>query len=294
MKRRDFVVVAGLQPEIMSRLATEFEKRNEELVPLRSLRCPSGYTESYVSELYERVANELKKLVSPSRKTLFHNANLTLLYVDRPERPDDALLDKFGVEALPVPLGALYMAPTRTSNQMGNVVNRLIKTIRQAMARVRALRWAIGEEVTNRDNRTCLLLPPKAFGRGFQTVRKHVYAAARNGEGPDEIGRRLKQLRNTIPVKDRKYFVGDKGLVFICPAKAADRHALAPLWGDDSHNASCVIRGRLRFGVSFDPRFHYDCDFGSRRTVTLPGCHKPRTVSRKRPHVNVAPNDHVR
>ena len=278
----------------MSRLATEFEKRNEELVPLRSLRCPSGYTEWYVSKLYERVAHELKKLISPSRETLFRNASLTLLYVDRPEGTADALLDKFGVEALPVPLGTLCMAPTRTSNQMGNVVNRLIKTIRQAMASVGALRWAIGEEVTNRDNRTCLLLPPRTFGRGFQTVRKHVYAAARNGEGPDEIGKRLKQLRNTIPVQDRKYFVGDKGLVFICPAKAADRHALAPLWGDDSHNASCVIRGRLRFGVSFDPRFHYDCDFGSRRTVTLPGCHKPQSVSRKRRHVNVAPNDNVR
>ena len=294
MKRREFVVVAGLQPEIMSPLAAKFEKRGGELVPLRGLRCPSSYTEEYVWRLYERVALELKQRESFARESLLRNANLTLLYVDRPEGGDDALLEKFGVEALVVPLGALDIERTRTSNQMGHAVNRLIKTISQALARVRALRWAIGEEVTNRDNRTCLLLPPKAFGRGFQTVRKHVYAAARNGEGPDEIGRRLKQLRNTLPVKDRKYFVGDKGLVFICPAKAADRHALAPLWGDDSHNASCVIRGRLRFGVSFDPRFHYDCDFGSRRTVTPPGCHKPRTVSRKRPHVNVAPNDHVR
>ena len=225
MTRRMFVLVAGLQPDTVSRLAALFEKtRNEELIPVRRVQCPLGYTEEYVARLYERVAHELKERLPGSRDTLLGNASLTVLYVIR------------------------------------HMVNTLFKEVARVLKNVRAMYSVISEEVNGRDNRTCLLLPPKTFERGFLRVCEEVHNVIRNGEEPDQFRRRLKQVSSTLRVREGKYFVGERGLVFTCPAKATDRHGLAPIWEDESHHASCVIRGRLRFGVPFDPRFHYDCE----------------------------------
>lgn len=286
--------MAGLQAEIMSRLAAKFEKRDGELIPLRGLRCPAGYTEEYVGRLYGRVANELEKLSSDKRDRLLHGSTLTILYARRPERGDGALLERFGVEALLAPLSVPQNVRMRTSNEIGHVVNMLIKTIRRALRRLRPLQSVILEEVTNRDNRTCLLLPPKTFGGRFQTVREQVYAAVHNGDGTDDFRARLNRVSNSFPTARKNYFIGDRGIIFRAPAKAGARHGLAPMWKDGAHESSCIIRGRLRFGISFDPRFHYDCEVGNRRTKTLPGCHEPQTVRRNRQHVNIAPNDNVR
>ena len=299
MTRRDFIVLAGLhlQPEVMSQLATKLSSRNEKLIPLRGLQCPVGYTDRYVARLYERVANELRKLAQGNRETLLDQATLTLLYVDRPEIEIGNLLERFGVEALLSPLGELASAPVRTRNEIGAFVNVLTSRIRKAMRRMRSLRSAILEEVTNRDNRTCLLLPPKTFGSGFRAVQEGVYFAARCGDNADVFRKRLEFVTNSLAAKKirkNRYFVGSSGLVFESPAKAGARHELTPTWEDKQHESSCVIRGRLRFGVSYDPHFHYDCDVSNRMAMTLPGCHEPQSVSGRMSHVNVAPNDNVR
>ncbi len=290
-----FVVVAGLQPQTLWQLAGWFERtRNEELIPLRRLRCPHGYTKEYVARLYERVAHELKERLPDDRDTLLRNARLILLYADRIDSCEHAIFEKFGVEALIAPLRATGVVRMRTKNERGFAANVLFKEIKRALKKVQAFFSVISEEVTNRDNRTCLLLPPKSFGHGFLKVCELVHAAVRSGEEPDDFRIRLKRLANSLPVKEGKYFVGNRGLVFKCPAKAAARHALAPFWEEGSHNASCVIRGRLRFGVSFDPRFHYDCEVSKTKNRNFPGCHEEQTVARKRRHINVAPNDNIR
>ena len=295
MKKRMFVVVAGLQPEILWQLAGLFEEtRNEDLIPLRRLRCPHGYTEEYVARLYERVAHELKERLPSDRETLLRNASLTLLYADRVGASEHAIFGKFGVEALIAPLRVPGVVRMHTKNERESVANVLFKEIERALRKVRAIFSVISEEITNRDNRTCLLLPPKSFGHGFWEVCEQVHAAVRSGEGADDFRIRIETLSNSLPVREGKYFVGHNGLVFKCPAKAAARHALAPLWEEGSHNASCVIRGRLRFGVPFDPRFHYDCEVSKRKNRNFPGCHEPQTVEQKRQHINVAPNDNVR
>ena len=219
MRRREFVVVAGLNlpPLIMSQLATKLSPRNEELVPLRGLQCPAGYTEKYVVKLYGRVANELKKLAPGNRETLLRQATLTLLYVDRAEGGVDKLRARFGVEALLSPLGVLSHAPVRTRNEVGALVNMMANRIRLAIQRVRPLQSAILEEVTNRDNKTCLLLPPKTFGSGFKTVQEKVNVAAISGYDSDEFRKELELVSNSIAarrVQKQRYFVGDRGLLF--------------------------------------------------------------------------------
>ena len=295
MKRRVFVVVAGVQPEVLLGLADKFEKeRDEELIPLRRVRCPYGYTEKYVTKLYARVADELRSRQQFNRETLLINASLTVLFVDWADGSECTLYRKFGVEALVVPFSSPEMARRTTSNDLHYVVNSTYTEIKRALKRTRAMYNVISEEVTNRDSRTCLLLPPKTFGRRFDRICEGVRAAAKSGEGAEAFRKRLQQVANSLPIAGGRHFAGDGGLVFRCPAKARGRHGLAPLWGDGSHALSCVIRGRLRFGASFDPRFHYDCDVNRRTTTVLPGCHEHAAVDRRRRHVNVAPNDNVR
>ena len=293
--RRTFVVVAGLEPDTIVQLASLFiEYREEELIPLKRIWCPNGYTEEYVSRLYQRVADELEKRLPRSRETLFRDVSLIVLYCDRSGTDDRNLLAKFGVEALIAPLRSSYTEHMRTSNERGYSLNALYAEIKRTLKNTRAMLSVIHEEITNRDTRTCLLLPPKSFGNGFREVCKFVHTAVRSGTTPEDFRTRIKQFASTLPIEERKYFVGNRGLVFKCPAKAAARHALAPLWGQDSHNAACVIRGRLRFGAPFDPRFHYDCEISRNVTRVFPGCHARQTVDKKRRYVNIAPNDNIR
>ena len=287
--------MAGVQPEVLLSLADKFEKeRDEELIPLRRVRCPYGYTEKYVTKLYARVADELRTRQQVNRETLLVNTSLTVLFVDSADGSECALYRQFGVEALVVPLNSPDTARMATSNDLHYFVNSIYTEIKRALKRTRAIYNVILEEVTNRDSRTCLLLPPKTFGRRFDRICEEVRAAAKSGEGADAFRKRLQQVVKYLPIVEGRYFAGDGGLVYRCPAKARGRHGLAPFWGDGSHVLSCVIRGRLRFGVSFDPRFHYDCAVNRRTTTVLPGCHECAAVDRRRRHVNVAPNDNVR
>ena len=153
------------------------------------------------------------------------------------------------------------------------------------------------------DNRTCLLLPRTNFGKHAETVFDFIKEIAALSALRDmdsiraEFRKRLCHISASIPtIKEdgRTYFKGRWNLVFKSPGKAGSRHGLAPGWDDSDHESSCVIRGRIRFGCSYDPKFHYDCKLSSRSRRRFPNCHGQRVVPKGRGHVNIAPNDNVR
>ena len=111
-----------------------------------------------------------------------------------------------------------------------------------------------------------------------------------NSEDTRSFVESLKSLRLH---RDGRHYEGSGRLVFMSPSKSGPRHGLAPVWGD-SHEPSCVVRGRLRFGASYSPRFHYDCPLRPGSSRRFPGCHRPRTLPPHRRHANVAPNDGIR
>ena len=264
-----------------------------QLLPLGKLVCPSYYTDSYAAKLYERIARELSKRESRSREKFLTNANLILLYVDRTDGSESTLFERFGVEALVMSLKvpSLSSMPMVRGDQQELAVKKLIGETKRALRQAEELLSVIAEEVTNRDNRTCLLLPPETFGEDFHGIRERIRDAAHNREDGNRFRESLNMLSGALRTSEGKYFVGDGGLVFKCPGKARARHGLAPLLDEGDHRSSCVIRGRLRFGVSFDPRFHYDCEI--ERKKELPGCHHtPQSVPKG--HVNIAPNDNIR
>ena len=92
----------------------------------------------------------------------------------------------------------------------------------------------------------------------------------------------------------RNYFRGRSRILFKGQKKGGPRHGMAPMWGDADHEPSCIIRGRLRFGIPYDPKFHYDCDISNLGSRDLPSCHGVETVDKNRTYANISPNDNVR
>lgn len=213
--------------------------------------------------------------------------NVVLLYVERED--SQVVLDCLGTETLPI---SLHMPCGRsdTPRQQRALANRLVEETRRAILLGRRMLSTISNEVTNRDNKTCLLLPPKTFGRNAKSVAKIVHDTAGGRHPVSEFPGRLKGIQ--LPRRGR-YYAGTGGIIFTAPSKGGPRHALAPDWRQD-HPSRCVIGGRLRFGAPYDPRFHYDCQLPSRHGRVFPGCHETTTLPRSRAHANIAPNDAVR
>ena len=279
-----------------------FVAKSVETLPVMSwasLDKEKPYTHSYAAELYENFATKLKELNRSNRHELLAQENLVLLYIEKNDGSEAVLFKTFGTEALLVPLRrtGITSKALATGNQKRKVINDLIKEQRRAIKKARILLSAIAEEVTNRDNKTCLLLPQKNFGRDAEKVFDCIYQASSKGEGKEEFERRLnrtfRSLR-TVRQDSRTYMVGKNRLVFRSPGKAGARHGLAPTWEDPHHVPSCVIRGRVRFGVAYDPKFHYDCDIHKGSDRRFSTCHGLKRVDRSRNHVNIAPNDNVR
>lgn len=183
-----------------------------------------------------------------------------------------------------------------TGNDRRRATRILVSEAIEAVRGAKRLLAVIAEEVSNRDNKTCLLLPPKNLGSPSEAVVRCVQEAAFEGADPDGFRLRMEAVARSLRTDrqgSRTYFVGKQGLVFRAPSKAGARHGYAPTWGESDHRARCVLRGRLRFGVPFDPRFHYDCDVNGQRLRVLPSCHEAVSPS-GRQYVNIAPNDNVR
>ena len=297
MKPKLLVAVADIPLEIGDEFITGFNKTLP-ITSLLPLKRSEGYTDSYSKKLYERLACKLKEREQPHRTCLLSDTNLVLLYLHKNDGSESVLFDRFGAEALVVPMKYPNITdmPLATRNQRGQVINGLIREGRRAIGRAQNLLSVIAEEVTNRDNKTCLLLPRKNFGHKSNKIFDCVRDAVLSEKSKDKFQRDIERVSQSLPmtcVDGRNYFVGQRKLVFKSPGKAGARHGLAPVWGELDHESSCVIRGRMRFGASYDPKFHYDCDIkdGNRN---FSSCHGPKTVPRGRTHVNIAPNDNIR
>lgn len=294
---RSLAVVAGLPPEIEVPFRKEFVSKlvQHESVELTLLSTRSGsrpYTREYAKNVYDELACELRERGGATRESLLAGTRLLVLFLRRTDESHEVLYEKLGVEAFVTPLTQpeMFEMPLTTRSQRNRVVNDLIRETRRAIRHARSMLSAIYEEVNNRENKTCLLLPPKTFGSEFHKVQRRVWDAAAKREETTSFVRSLKALRLA---RSGKHYRGHGNLVFTAPSKAGPRHGLPPIW-TDGHEPSCVIRGRLRFGAPFDPRFHYDCPLHPASNRTFPGCHESESLPSDRNHANCAPNDRIR
>ena len=266
-------------------------------LPLNWSQC---YADSYSENLYRRLARKLEKREQETHPNTLVRTNLLLLYIEKCDGSEAALFKGFGTEALLVPLeppdGFVGRFPV-TKNQREQAANDLIRVCKRAIRRVRGVLSVIAEEVTNRDSKTCLLLPPKNFGRDIDKVFGCVRDACLHRQEAAEFQRRLDrtfQALRKFREGRRTYVVGRNGLVFKSPGKAGARHGLSPVWGDQSHDSTCVIRGRIRFGAPYDPKFHYDCNIPDGSNRKFSSCDGSKRLPRNRGRVNMSSNDNIR
>ena len=302
MNPQIIAVVAGVPETINENFAREFKYalQNKPILTSLSLHLLEPYSRPYATKLYERLASKLRhhERTTGAGGVLKH-ANLIILYFDKQDKSELALFEMFGFEAFVVPFGRLgdVEKPMFTGNQKRRAVNSLVQQGRNAVRHAQELLSIISHEVTNRCNRTCLLLPPKNYGNGLKMVVSSIRHAALHGQNGEDFKIRLSHVSQSLPkakIDGRTYFKGRSNLVFRSPCEAASRHGLAPDWTSPDHQLTCVIRGRMRFGTSFNPRFHYDCDIPRKMNRHLPSCHGLKRVSTRRFHVNVSPNDNIR
>lgn len=274
---RTLLVVAGIPSE----LGNEFlQGLNPTLAVFAwlPLRKTERYTNKYADTLYRRMCAKLRRGEQPPRDRLLSETRLVLLFVDKDDNSDALIFDRFSVEALVMPFGRDAHAECRlaTGNQRRQAANMLVRDARRAIGQAKVLLDGIAGEVTNRDSRTCLLLPPKTFGQRMDSVFSYLKNATSNPVTSKQFRVGLKRLSDQMP-KHRKgnrfYYVNENRMIFETQAKSGPRHGLAPSWDDPSHDSSCVLRGRLRCGASFDPRVHYDCNIPPGHNRVLPDCH---------------------
>ena len=295
------LAAAGVPPEI----GKSFVQRFVTFSPVSSwipLPLSDTYTREYSIQLYDRLVTKLRRTEPGDRYSLLRDARLVLFYVDRGSGSESHLFSQFGSEALVVPFGAseIWGEPLDTKNRKNKAINLLVQDGRAALQHAKILLSIVAREVGDRDNKTCLLLPPKNFfGSETTRIRDCIQeASARRVPGVgDEFKRKLRKISDSmesIREGQQSYFVGKGGIKYRSPPKARLRHGIAPVWDDADHDSKCVIRGRIRFGASFDPTFHYDCDIGKRTNRTFDSCHGTKTLAKGTNHLNISPNDNVR
>ena len=300
MKSRKILLAAGVPPEIGDRFVQRFVTVCP-VVAWISLRLTDTYTKAYSARLYTRLVEKLRQTESDDRHSLLRNARLVLLYVDRGDGNESHLFSQFGLEALVVPFGnpETWQAPLDVENRRNRAINLLFRDGQAALRHADALLSIIAREVGDRDNKTCLLLPPRNFGRETSTIRDCVkeVSTKRGIDASDEFKRKLRAISDSTKsarTGGRCYFLGKGGIVYQSPPKARLRHGMAPVWDDADHDTTCVIRGRIRFGASFDPAFHYDCEIGKRANRTFTSCHGAKILAKGGDHLNISPNDNIR
>lgn len=289
-------VVAGLPPEVRGWFETAFSTvardRGVELTLFSTRKRTHPYTREYARGVYDDLVCKLKRQGSATRESLLAGTRLFVLFLSREDESHSFLYERLGIEAFLTPLvqPEVFERPLETRAQRRGVANELIREARRALRHAQSMLAAICEEMSNRESKTCLLLPPKTFGSEFEKVQRCVWDAARKRE---DAGKFVRSLRALPLARNGKHYQGSGELVFKAPSKAGPRHGLPPTW-EESHESTCVIRGRLRFGASFDPHFHYDCPLDTHSNRRFPGCHQPVRLPTSQTHVNCAPNDRVR
>ena len=221
MKPLLIAIMAGIPYRIGDEFVSKFRRRlpDASIISWLSLEFSESYSNSYARRLYEHVAAKLKSLDRSDRYDLLLDANLVLLYVDKEDGQESVIFSRFGVEALIIPMRVpnIRNLPLITGNQRQNAVNTLVSEGERAIKRAWRLLPVIAEEVTNRDSKTCLLLPRNNFGEKVNRVLSCVRNASFARVKADQFKRDIDVVSQMLPTArdgKRTYFVGRSGMVF--------------------------------------------------------------------------------
>ena len=302
-KEQMIIVVAGIPQPISDKFVNRLQRKLgtpfSEIVFSMWWPIKKRYNKEYSDKLYDRLSEKLKEIKPSDQRSLLRDARLVLLYVDKEDGSESCLYRKFGLEALVVPFGNSEMCkkPMGSKLEQNAAANLFAQDGKEALDHAKELLLIIAVEVGSRIANTCLLLPLKNFGSEACNIKDCIEYACKQKRMSDiknQFKTCLKKIERSIKYtkeKGKRCFVDERGRVYQA-APQGKRHGTAPEWYDPDHKSKCVIRGRIRFGASFDAAFHYDC------APCTGGCHdsccRKEKVSNKNTYLNISPNDHIR
>lgn len=252
-----------------------------------------SYTSRYARDLYNKVVAGFPEVVHADVGSPW-DSRFVVFYIRKSDGSERHLKERFGMEALLIPLimGAPGKAPKK--HQSSKIANDLLKQTKRMLSNAQSVLSSVALQLNNRDVRTCLLLPRANFDAEFEQVKDFVQEAVAIFESMETFDNGLKAVADRLP-KDSEQRFRNGDLVFRGTPRARGRHGSTPtLLAKGDHEDRCVIRGHVRFGAPYDPKFHYDCDLPRNHTRRFRSCHGEQTLKRGRSHVNIAPNDNVR
>lgn len=190
-----------------------------------------------------------------------------------------------------------------STKEVNESKNELIDLLSQATKRARLALYAIRREITDKRNRTPLLLPIKNFhSTKLQDLLRMLQERLACLQDLTEIAAMeivqeiVRSFESEHPLKrvssKQSYFSDKRRIEFHPPGTAL--HGL-PRPTED-HPITCFLGGYRRLGAPFHAAFHYDCIRGERKNLrdSFHSCHAEPCTVEGNPHLNIAPNDFVR
>lgn len=254
------------------------------------------------SPLYEQrhasyLLTRFKERILADKKSALQETGFAVIYIIRDHESTDSFAQEFFPTTLLVPVK--WERCYGTAMQNGQSKNELFKKLRNATVNAKKALQALHDEISQRSNKTPLLLPMRNFRSG-EFCAFLIRLQTELLESDD----RLFTIRNAVhclqvshPLqkvgsRNRPCYVDDVGIEFHAPGSL--RHGFAR-GEEDGHLARCILGSRRRLGAPYDPKFHYDCLKGSGNLRSrFFGCHTEAIMREGHPHLNIAPNDHVR
>ncbi len=189
------------------------------------------------------------------------------------------------------------------SKEINKSKNELFQLLLQATMRARMAIKMLHNEVTERRNRTPLLLPVKNFRSAtlrnrLQSLQLNLAMAQTEAAITENIQKIVDLLKNDHPLKridntKMPCFLDDRKIEFHSPGSAL--HGLHR--SSEEHPVGCLLGSYRRLGAPFHAAFHYDCKKGMRGNLKdlFCSCHEEsESTFEGKPHLNIAPNDFVR
>lgn len=260
--------------------------------------------EIWASEIYHEFRNYLVKASKSNNEIpLFQvsGAHLHLFQKHSDER--DVFLAKFGVEAFVTtqdydPQWDGEKAPGKIKEKGNSIAETIVESALSAEGIIRSIK----NQLQSSANKTPLLLPFENFGeRQMQSLRDDIFSLNSSGDTAQKMKRIVAQF-NTLNKKykppnyrgNKLVYRSKNNVFFNPPGRALHGKAVAKLV--NGHEINCWVRGTMRFGAPFRPRFHYDCSHRDLKVLRrLRSCHKQEfSMPKDRQHLNIAPNDNLR
>lgn len=248
----------------------------------------------------EKIIGYFSKQLRESEHSV-NKAGFALIYVVSDQDAADLVGELVPHSILPVPV--LWNPVYGSNREQNEARNRLKDLLRSATRRAKKVLDALAAELSERANRTPLLLPLRNFDSNYLVpiiaalpqqliLAADPVASIRQACGVFELQHRPALCQECHPPQ---YFYFDRrGIKFRAPGKGLHGAAHPATQG---HPDRCVLAARRRLGAPFHHSFHYDCSRPPAPVMQahLFQCHSSsQQATTGKPHLNIAPNDYIR